>query len=335
VRPFKQFDEKRHERFFIQKGELNGRAVVFKVGETASADRLRGESRNMRLLEAAQSDLESPLDIHIVRQVGELFVGDTMTGLATEYLEDDPSLKAELSADQKIQVIGRVIDNVQKLPVSDEVLRTSGLDVRDAQKISADGEYFSSVLEEQGFFDSEVAGKLKEVFRAAQTDLQDEQPVFVHGDAHGDNIFVKRGEDGNAEASLLDIEGLRISNRYHDWSEILNKAAFLQHLERTQPDAYAPIANNVKNMWLDSGVFFDEDAIIQQVTGSDEKHAKNFRVTRIYDMLTRIMAGTQSAAFCPRTIGSTAMSGFSRCTPADTSWSCRPSSPLTITASLR
>ncbi|PJE77280.1 hypothetical protein COV05_00015 [Candidatus Uhrbacteria bacterium CG10_big_fil_rev_8_21_14_0_10_48_16] len=294
VRPFKQFDKKRHERFFIQKGELNGRAVVFKVGETASADRLRDESRNMKLLETAQSGLERPLDIYIVRQVGEAFADDAMTGLATEYLKDDPSLKAELSADQKIQVIGRVIDNVQKLPVSDEVLRTSGLDVHDAQKISSDGEYFSSVLEEQGFFNSELAEKLKEVFRSVQTDLQDEQPVFVHGDAHGDNIFLKRGENGNTEVSLLDIEGLRISNRYHDWSEILNKAVFLQHLERTQPDLYAPIEGNVKNMWLDSGVPFEEDAIIQQVTGGDESQARNFRVTRIYDMLTRIMAGRDS-----------------------------------------
>ncbi|MBI4592533.1 hypothetical protein HY733_03755, partial [Candidatus Uhrbacteria bacterium] len=159
-RPFKQFDEKKHERFFIQKGELQNQAVVFKVGETASADRLRDESRNMKLLETAQSGLEHPLDIHIVRQVGEMFAGDAMTGLATEYLEDDPSLKAELPANQKIQIIGQVIENLQKIPVSRDVIQQSGLDVHDAQKISMDGEHFVDVLEEQGFFDSELAGKL-------------------------------------------------------------------------------------------------------------------------------------------------------------------------------
>ncbi len=114
----------------------------------------------MKLLETAQSGLEHPLDIHIVRQVGEMFAGDAMTGLATEYLEDDPSLKAELPANQKIQIIGQVIENLQKIPVSRDVIQQSGLDVHDAQKISMDGEHFVDVLEEQGFFDSELAGKL-------------------------------------------------------------------------------------------------------------------------------------------------------------------------------
>ncbi|MBI4257012.1 hypothetical protein HY626_03090 [Candidatus Uhrbacteria bacterium] len=38
----------------------------------------------------------------------------------------------------------------------------------------------------------------------------------------------------------------------------------------------------------------DEDTITRQVTGGDVQKRKNFRVTRMYDMLTRVMAGYES-----------------------------------------
>lgn len=42
-------------------------------------------------------------------------------------------------------------------------------------------------------------------------------------------------------------------------------------------------------MWLDESVDFDEQTIIDKVSGADPNKAKNFRLTRAYDMLTRIM----------------------------------------------
>ena len=47
--------------------------------------------------------------------------------------------------------------------------------------------------------------------------------------------------------SLLDFEGLRISNQYHDWSEILNKSTFLKHVQQNRPELYDPIKKNVEN----------------------------------------------------------------------------------------
>ncbi len=293
---YKQFDESKYERFFIQKGELAGSEVVFKVGETANSDRLVDESRNLKVLEAAESKLDSPLDIHIVRQVGELFEDGEMTGFATEYLEDDPEAKAALTSEQKVEIIGRVIEGLQKLDVTDQVLSESGLGVCDAENISRDGQYFVSTLKGSGYFNDAMADRLTELFRAARADLADEKPVFVHGDAHGDNIFVQKKEEGEFELSLIDIEGLRISTQYHDWSEILNKAAFLQHVEQTLPDQYVAIAKNVKDMWLNGEVRFDEDEIVQKVTKGDPQQVKNFRLTRIFDMLSRAMITKQDGS---------------------------------------
>lgn len=289
--PYKQFEAQRHDRFYIQKGRLEGQDVVFKVGETANSERLEDESRNLRVLKTAEEELGSPLDIHIVQQVGESYENEGMTGLATEYLEDDKELKAELSGGEKVAIIGRVIEDLQRLPVSENTMQESSLVIHDAETISREGQHFTQVLQENGFFDDATAEQLKELFQSAQNDLADEQMVFVHGDAHGDNIFVQRQEDSELDLSLLDIEGLRISNRYHDWSEILNKAAFLQHVEQTRPDLYTPVEKNIRDMWLDSSVEFDEEAIIRQITGGDKQQVKNFRVTKVYDMLTRIMDG--------------------------------------------
>ena len=42
-------------------------------------------------------------------------------------------------------------------------------------------------------------------------------------------------------------------------------------------------------MWLDESVIFDEQQIIDKVTEGDPDKARNFRLTRAYDMLARIM----------------------------------------------
>jgi thiamine kinase-like enzyme len=288
--PYKHFDATKHERFYIQKGRFNERDVVFKVGEQRNSERLADESRNLKVLEQAEGELASPLDVHIVKQVGDLYQGEGMMGLATEFLEDDKDVKKELDGQKKVQIISRVIENLQRLSVPSEVIESSGLTVHNAEKIERDGKYFVQTLEEDGFFDAQTAERLRSLFQSASTDLAREQLVFVHGDAHGDNIFVQRAEDGELDLSLIDIEGLRISNRYHDWSEILNKATFLQHLERERSDLFSSIADNVKNMWLDGSVEFDEDVIIQQVCGDDEQKRQNFRITRIYDLLSRAMS---------------------------------------------
>ena len=61
-------------------------------------------------------------------------------------------------------------------------------------------------------------------------------------------------------------------------------------LEQTRPDLFSHIADNVKNMWLDSSVEFDEDAIMQEVCENDDNKMRNFRITRIYDLLSRSMS---------------------------------------------
>ena len=276
TKPYKHFDASKHERFYIQKGRFRGRDAVFKIGEQGNSERLVDESRNLKLLEQTEDELATPLDVHIVRQVGDLFQGEGMVGLATEFLEDDKAVKQELGSQEKVDVIGRVIENLQRLPVSSEVIESSGLTVHSAEKIARDGQYFVQTLEGDGFFDIQTAEKLRLLFQSASNDLANEQLVFVHGDAHGDNIFVQRAKNGELDLSLIDIEGLRISNRYHDWSEILNKATFLQHLETSRPDLFSRISDNVRNMWLDGSVEFDEDAIMQQVCDGDKKKIRNF-----------------------------------------------------------
>jgi len=287
-KPYKRFNPKKHERFFIQKGELNDSDVVFKVGEAKDRDTVQNESRNLRVIENAPIEEGQNLDVHFVRQVGDVFEDDEMVGLATEYIQDDPELKKSLSAEQKVKIIGRTIESLQKLSVTDNA-RESGLPSHDGEKIARDAQYFLDTLLQEGRIDSETVNVLQEAFRDALPSLTAEQPVFVHGDAHGDNIFVSEADNGELDVSLLDFEGLRISNQYHDWSEILNKSAFLKHVQANRPELFDPIRKNVENMWLDESVDFDEQAIIDKVSGGDPDKARNFRLTRAYDMLTRIM----------------------------------------------
>ncbi len=293
TKPYKQFDPAKHERFLIQRGNLGDQEVVFKVGEAKDTETIKNESRNLRVIDGALVKAGAELDVHFVRQVGEIYGNEEMVGLATEYLQDDPELKRNLTGAQKVDVIGRVIDNLRRLTVTDAV-RESGLPTHDGGKIVRDASYFLGELAKEGRIDPETATALQEMFEQAATSLIAEEPTLVHGDAHGDNIFIKQADGGNLEVALLDFEGLRISNQYHDWSEILNKSTFLKHVQQNRPELYDPIKKNVENMWLDAAVEFDEAVIIDHVTAGDPEKVRNFRLTRMYDMLTRIMNGRNS-----------------------------------------
>jgi|GEM_PF-961587 len=287
-KPYKRFNPKKHERFLIQKGQFHDTEVVFKVGEAKERSTIQNESRNLRVIERAPVKSGEKLDVRFVRQVGNVFEDGEMVGLATEYIQDNLELKNSLSAQQKVEIIGSTIENLQKLSVTDQT-RESGLPSHDGEKIVRDAQHFLDVLLQEGRMDSETVSVLQETFRDALPSLMTEQPMFVHGDAHGDNIFVSEAENGKLDSSLLDFEWLRISNQYHDWSEILNKSAFLKHLQTNRPEFFDPIKNNVENMWLDESVDFDERAIVAKVSGGDPDKARNFQLTRVYDMLTRIM----------------------------------------------
>ena len=172
--------------------------------------------------------------------------------------------------------------------------KESGLTLHDGRKIVEDSTYFLQVLQEEGRLDPIVVESLRRRFQESQAALEGEETLLVHGDAHGDNIFVKKDEKGGVDLSLLDFEGLRLSNRYHDWAEILNKSDFLKDIMRRRPDLSGPIRKNVENMWLDESVEFDEEKIAQHLCGDDPEKRKNFELTRTYDMLSRIMADKDS-----------------------------------------
>ena len=287
-KPYKLFNSKKYERFLIQKGEFRGSDVVFKVAESKDRDTIQNESRNLHVIEDAPVEQGIELDVHFVRQVGDVFENNEMVGLMTEYIQNDPELKRELSAEQKVEIIGRTIENLQRLSVTNEA-RESGLPTHDGEKIARDAQHFLSTLLKEGRIDAETANALQATFRNALPSLAAERPVFVHGDTHGDNIFVRQTDAGELDVSLLDFEGLRISNKYHDWSDILNKSAFLKHIQANRPGLLKPIRNNIENMWLDESVAFDEQAIIDKISKGDPDKAKNFHLTRTYDKLTRIM----------------------------------------------
>ncbi|MDO8512311.1 MAG: hypothetical protein Q7S57_03485 [bacterium] len=288
IEPYKQFNPNKQERFLIQKGQFQETDVVFKVGEKVDIKTIQNESRNLRIIEQAPVETGNKLDVNFVRQIGDVFEDDKMCGLATEHIQDDSELKPNLSAEQKTVVIGKTIDNLHRLVVTDEALK-SGLSFHDGEKIVNDAQYFLETLSREGIIDAENGKLLQDEFRSAFSSLMAERPVFAHGDAHGDNIIVKRSGDDELSIFLLDFEGLRISNQYHDWSEILNKSVFLKHLQVNRPELFEPIKGNVENMWLDDSVVFDEQQIIDKVTEGDPDKARNFRLTRTYDMLTRIM----------------------------------------------
>jgi hypothetical protein len=288
IKPFKQFNPSKQERFLVQKGRVRDAEVVFKVGESSDKEAIQDEARNLRVVERASSELDVKPDIHFVRQEGDVFENEKMCGLATEYIQDDPELKRNLTPEQKVDIIGKTIDNLQRLPVADEA-RESGVPIHDGEKIVRDAQYFLGILSQEGRIDAENCKALQEIFSGARPLLVAEKSVFVHGDAHGDNIYIKKGKNGELDISLLDFEGLRISNQYHDWSEILNKSSFLKHLQANRPELFEPIKGNVENMWLDASVIFDEKQIIDRVAEGNPDKARNFRLTRIYDMLTRIM----------------------------------------------
>lgn len=293
TKPYKEFDETKHERFLIQKGNIEGQDVVFKVGEAKDKQTIQNESRNLKAVELAPVKPDELLDVHFVRQVGNVYKNNEMVGLATEFIQDNPELKKQLSGQQKIEVMRNVIDNLQRLTVTDAA-RENGMPIHDGQKISRDSQYFLQQLVTEGRLDQATAEVLQKQFQAAESSLIAEEPVFVHGDAHGDNIFVNKKDDGTLDTALLDFEGLRISNKYHDWSELINKSVFLKHIQKDKPELFDPIKRNVENMWLDASVEFDEQAIIDKVSGGDPEKARNFKLTRVYDMLNRIMSGKNS-----------------------------------------
>jgi thiamine kinase-like enzyme len=289
--PYKNFDSRKYDRFLIQKGELSGKEVVFKVGEIETDEQtVKTESRNLRVLEQAKIKEGQAVNVHFVKQVGEIFDDAKMIGLATEYLKDNPDIKKELSPEQKTTTIGSVIDNMQRLEVSGEA-KESGLKIHDSDTISRDAIYFAQEMEKSDMLNSETVEKLQRLFQENSEALAEEELVFCHGDCHGDNIFIQKKPDGSMQESLLDFEGLRISNKYHDWCEILNKSAFLKQVASAKPDLYQKIQKNVENMWLDPSVQFNEDEIINYLTKNNDQKKVNFSLTKIYDMLSRMIAG--------------------------------------------
>jgi len=179
-KPYKHFNTKKHERFLIQKGEFHDTEAVFKVGEAKERVTIQSESRNLRVIESALVKSGENLDVHFVCQVGDIFEDDEMVGLATEYIQDNLGLKRGLSAQQKVEIIGRTIENIQHLSVTDEA-RESGLPSHDGEKIVRDAQYFLDTLSREGRIDSETVSVLQETFRDALPSLIAEQQVFVHG----------------------------------------------------------------------------------------------------------------------------------------------------------
>lgn len=274
TRPYKQFTASMHERFLIQRGKLGSQEVVFKVAEHKDKGLVENESRNLRTIEHAPVKPGAAVDVHFVHQAGEKFGNEHMFGFATEYIQDDVELKRQMTPDQKIATISSVIDNLQKLTVTDAA-RESGLSVHDGRKIVKDAQYFLSELTREGLLGHEVVEQLRERFEQSSATLSQEELVFVHGDAHGDNIFVQQG-DGKIDVALLDFEGLRISNKYHDWVELLNKAVFLQGLENNRPADFEQLKQKIKDMWLDSSVMLDEARIMDKLTGGDPQKKRTF-----------------------------------------------------------
>ena len=72
-KPYKLFNSKKYERFLIQKGEFRGSDVVFKVAESKDRDTIQNESRNLHVIEDAPVEQGIKLDVHFVRQVGDVF----------------------------------------------------------------------------------------------------------------------------------------------------------------------------------------------------------------------------------------------------------------------
>lgn len=291
---YKNFNPNKFERFLIQKGSYFDKEAVFKIGELSrDEETVKTESRNLKLIENANVKNGQSLDVHFVKQIGDLFKNEQMIGLATEYLQDNQELKNSLSVQQKTEAISQVIENLQKLNVTTEALE-SGLPSYDGKKMASESKYWAQKLATEGLLDDDTAKELADIFDRYGNDLNSEELVFCHGDCHGDNIFLNINSSGELETSLIDFEGLRISNKYHDWCEILNKSEFLRSLAQNQPDVYGGMQKAVERAWLDPSIQYNEDEIIDNLTGNDNAKKINFRLTKIYDMLSRMMTSKKN-----------------------------------------
>ncbi len=292
--PYKSFDPAQRERFYVLRGLRGGADVVFKIADPDGAEQLRTEVKNLRAIARAESRVERPLRIGFVRLQGEPFSDGTMEGIATEFAQDDQETRRKLGGEDKVRLVARAIEGIQRLPVDIADVRAAGIEELSAEKIIRDGSYFLSRLSELGALDAEVADLLSKRFERARPSLGAEPPVFVHGDTHGGNLFLQPGQSGDPDIRVIDLEALRVSNRYVDWANILNKHLAISTIQRERPELIEPILATVESIWLDASVPFDVDKTKDAICGNDPARREDFDMTRAYLMAEKMLASHTS-----------------------------------------
>ena len=243
VPPYKAFQGE-GDRFFVQKCiDKVGREVVVKVSspeeETKKALEKEGVIYDLvqKSVDQFEKDSKEKLQIHFPQKLGE-FNYSEQKGIIINYIKDDKEAMANLSPQEKIDLISLVLSEMHKLPVPEEET-TKPYEKRAIEVLNADEHkkrwhYYVPDLVANGIVSKDDGKTLLNAIEKNK-DLIGNYPLKLdHGDVHAGNIAYSRDKEaGKAIITLMDLEALKLDNEFSGIAHIVNQEDIFKQLQNS------------------------------------------------------------------------------------------------------
>lgn len=305
--PYKSYNEKLKERFYIQKSiDRQGNAVVVKISSPLEKSKreLKDESLRYDFLERAKKESGKNIGINFPVKQDE-FEHEGQNGLVTNFAEDDPKAKDNLSESEKINLVLKVVREMQKLPVpQEEIAKPYG--ERSLQVMTA-SEYKWQIqqskipnLLENGLISSEMAVKISRVIEDSQKILDTFSLKFEHGDLHGGNIFYSVDKSGAEHITLIDLEALKLTNEFSPLAQIAQREELIGRIREYGKKSnafkeFGPMLEKVFKLLDNNGKLtakMEEEFIAGHERPKEAERA--YRIMRVYELLNSLQGTAKS-----------------------------------------
>lgn len=222
VLPKKSFKE--NERFFVQKCTYpDGTEVMVKISAPTLQDSIAIKKegywyRRIQYLIQEASLSDKKITIRFPEAITSFTYGD-YAGLITRYVKDDWAGFKALSHEEREEVIVKIIEGMQMLPIPSEELSKSFhkrlLPVIFAEAYPKRAEKYLKELVASGLIDEKDKFSIIELMKKNVATIASFPLTLDHGDFHTGNFrYFKDSDSGQTIITLFDVELIKITNKF-------------------------------------------------------------------------------------------------------------------------
>lgn len=306
VKPFKNYgvggselSQVQPDRFYIAKchrTEDNENAqedLVVKISmpDQITRESVRNEVKMSRLLDnLVHQYIQSGegLTVDFPHVVDEFQTNLGQEAMVSEYVNDDKEYKLSLGPEQMTHTLIQTAKELHKLPIENLIKEAdSGISIYDASRIREDLEWQTENMPTE-FISPEMKEEISHILEENLSLLSEYSLHLAHGDLHPMNLAITKDHaTGKPHVVVMDVEALRVSNRFFDAAKIVNRVDLYQQVLAGKTDLDASVTEAAKSVMeminysrLKSQV---EDAFVMS-----EQDRRIFGLMRVADVVSQL-----------------------------------------------